>query len=115
MTEAGARAVALLEELVAIPSVTGDEARVMDFLAARLVEDLAERRITVQVDGEALERLLDRRVAVVRDGADDAAVQVLHDHRLEQIVDVQHWERQVDARVALDRAFALEVADAAAE
>src|SRR5438128_1544768 len=36
VTEAGARAVALLEELVAIPSVTGDEARVMDFLAARL-------------------------------------------------------------------------------
>src|SRR5437773_2857206 len=30
VTEAGARAVALLEELVAIPSVTGDEARVMD-------------------------------------------------------------------------------------
>lgn len=36
MTDAGARAVALLEELVAIPSVTGDEARVVDFLAARL-------------------------------------------------------------------------------
>lgn len=36
MTDAGARAVALLEELVAIPSVTGDEARVMDFLASRL-------------------------------------------------------------------------------
>jgi acetylornithine deacetylase len=34
--DAGARAVALLEELVAIPSVTGDEARVMDFLASRL-------------------------------------------------------------------------------
>ena len=36
MTDPGARAVALLEELVAIPSVTGDEARLMDFLAARL-------------------------------------------------------------------------------
>jgi acetylornithine deacetylase len=36
VTDAGARAVALLEELVAIPSVTGDEARVMDFLASRL-------------------------------------------------------------------------------
>jgi acetylornithine deacetylase len=36
VTDVGARAVALLEELVAIPSVTGDEARVMDFLAARL-------------------------------------------------------------------------------
>jgi acetylornithine deacetylase len=36
VTDVGARAVALLEELVAIPSVTGDEARVIDFLAARL-------------------------------------------------------------------------------
>jgi acetylornithine deacetylase len=36
VTDAGARAVALLEELVAIPSVTGDEARVMDFLAVWL-------------------------------------------------------------------------------
>jgi acetylornithine deacetylase len=38
VTDAGARAVALLEDLVTIPSVTGDEARVMDFLAARLRE-----------------------------------------------------------------------------
>jgi acetylornithine deacetylase len=38
VTDAGARAVALLEDLVAIPSVTGDEARVMDYLAARLRE-----------------------------------------------------------------------------
>jgi acetylornithine deacetylase len=38
VTDAGARAIALLEELVAIPSVTGDEGAVMDFLAARLAE-----------------------------------------------------------------------------
>ena len=38
VTDAGARAVALLEELVAIPSVTGDEGRVMDFLETRLRE-----------------------------------------------------------------------------
>ena len=39
--------------------------RQLDLLAAHLVQDLPERRIGAQVDREALERLLDRLLAVV--------------------------------------------------
>jgi len=42
-----------------------------------------------------------------------AAAQILQDQALEQVVDVAHREGQVDAGVAFDFAFALEVADAA--
>ncbi len=86
-----------------------------DLLAARLVEDGAEGRIAGQVDGEGLQRAFDGGVAVVGDGGDVAAVEVAQHHGLEQVVDVLHRERQIDAGVALDGAFALEVADAAGE
>ena len=86
-----------------------------DFFAAGLVEDLAEGRIVGQVDGEAAQRLFDGRLAVVVDGGDVAAAEVLQDHALEQVVDVLDGEAEVDAGVALDFAFALEVADAAGE
>ena len=84
-----------------------------DLLAAGLVEDGAEAGIAGEVDGEGLQRLLDGRLAVVADGADDAAAQVLQHHALEQVVDVLHREGQIDARGAFDAPFALEVADAA--
>ena len=54
-------------------------------------------------------------MAVVVDGADLAAVEVLQHHALEQVVDVLDREGEVDAGVALDGALALEVADAAGE
>ena len=71
--------------------------------------------IAGQVDGEDFERPLDGGVAVVADGGDVAAAQVLQHHALEQVVDVLDGEGQVDAGVALDLALALEVADAAGE
>jgi hypothetical protein len=85
----------------------------LGLLAARLVQDLGERRIAGQVDGERAQRLLDGRLAVVVDGADVPAPLVFQDHALQEVVDVLHRKRQVDAGVALDLAFALEIADAA--
>ena len=87
----------------------------LDLFAAGLVEDLAEGRVVGQVDGEGAEGLFDRGLAVVVDGGDVAAAEVLQDHALEQVVDVLDGEAQIDAGIALDFAFALEVADAAGE
>ena len=64
----------------------------LDLLAAGLVEDLAERRVVGQVQGEGLERLLDRLLAVVADGGDLAVAEVWQDQALEQIVDVADRE-----------------------
>src|SRR5262249_48545235 len=89
--------------------------RYLDLFAACLVEDLAKRRVAGQVDGKALEGPLDGSVGVVGDGGDVAAIEIAQHHRLEQVVDVGDGEAEVDARMALDTAFALEVADAAAE
>ena len=50
------------------------------------------------------ERAGDRLAAVVADGGDAPAVEVLEDHALEQVVDVLFRERQVDPRVAVDLA-----------
>jgi acetylornithine deacetylase len=61
--DAGARAVALLEELVAIPSVTGDEAAVVDFLEERL------RRCGLTVD--MIEVSAGRRNLFAHDGRSD--------------------------------------------
>ena len=54
-----------------------------DLLAAGLIQDAGEGGIAVEVDGEALEGAFDRRVAVVTDRGDMAAVEVAHDHRLD--------------------------------
>ena len=86
-----------------------------DLLAARLVEDLGQRGIAAEVDGEGLERLLDGRLAVEADGTDLAAAEVLDNEALEQVVDILDGEGEVDVRIALDVAFALEIADAAIE
>ena len=87
----------------------------LHLLAAGLVEHLAERRVGGEVDGEALERLLDGGVAVVADGGDVAAVEVAQHHALDEVVDVLRGERQVHAGVAVDGPLALEVAHAAGE
>ena len=48
------------------------------------------------------ERAGDRLAAVVADGRDAAAVEVLEDHALDQVVDVLLGERQIDASIAVD-------------
>ena len=48
--------------------------RQFDFFAARLVEDLAERRVGTEIDGEAAQRFLDRLLAVVAERQDFAPV-----------------------------------------
>ena len=75
----------------------------------------AKEGLRGQIDGEALQRAFDGGVGVVGDGGDVAAVEVAQDHGLEQVVDVADGEGQIDAGVAFDGAFALEVADAAGE
>ena len=87
----------------------------LDFFAAGLLHDLAESRIARQVDGEALQGPLDRIVALVADRTDVAFAQILQHHAFQEVVDVLDREGQVDAGVAVDLAFALEIADAAAE
>ncbi|MFO0928247.1 MAG: hypothetical protein U0736_14615 [Gemmataceae bacterium] len=81
----------------------------------RAIQQIGKGGITGQVDGEALERSFQRRAAVVADGGDVSAVEVAQHHRLEQIVNVRHRKRQIDAGVAVDRALALEQADAGGE
>ena len=77
----------------------------LDLLAAGLVQHLGERRVAGQVDGVALEGLLDRILAGVADRADLAAVGVFDLQALEQVVDVLDRERQHDAIVAVDLAL----------
>src|SRR5204862_1450585 len=68
-----------------------------------------------EVQGGRAEDLVDGIVAVVADGADLAAAQVLQDEAFQEIVDVGGGEGKIDVSVALDVAFALEIADAAVE
>src|SRR5262249_6297983 len=60
-------------------------------LAAGLLEDLGVGGVAVQVDGEVAQCLV-AVVAVVADDADAAAVEVLEDEALEQVVDVAYGE-----------------------
>ena len=54
----------------------------LDLLAAGLVEDLAQRRVVRQVQGERLERLVHRLLAVVADGGHLAVAEVRQDQAL---------------------------------
>ncbi len=92
----------------------GDSGRCgdLDPLAPDLAEQPAEARAGRQVDAEALERLGDRVARVVGHRRDLAAVEVLDDQALEQVVDVVGLEAEVEPGVPLDLAVALEVADA---
>src|SRR5205085_43390 len=73
---------------------------------------LAAGWVRGEIEGEALERLLDRFLAVVADDADATVVGVLQDHALEQVIDVGDAEGHVNAAVAVDGALALEIANA---
>ena len=95
------------------PGVVGDQ-REFDFLAACLVEDLAEGWVGAEVDGEAAQRLLDRLLAVVAQ-RQHLAVRVFDHQALDQVVDVGGLKLEVDSGVAFDLAVAVKVADAAVE
>ena len=86
-----------------------------DFLAAGLVQDLAERRVIGQIQGKALERLVDRVGTIVGNRADAPAIAILEHQALEQIVDISAWEGEIDPAAAGDLSFTLVIADAAAE
>jgi hypothetical protein len=84
----------------------------LHLLAAGLVQELGVGGVVGQIDGERLQRFLDRVVAVVGDGRDQPAAEVLHRQALDQVVDVGDGEAQVDAGVAFDLPLPDEVADA---
>ena len=89
--------------------------RDLDLLAAGLVENLAQRGIVVEIEGEAVQDLVDGIVAVVVDAADGAAALVLEDHALERSLMSRGGKGEIDVGVAVHEAVALEVADAAVE
>src|SRR5262249_52903418 len=93
----------------------GDRAIDFNAFTPSLEENLGKRGIAGQVDGKTFQGLLDRVAIVVMDGADLAAPQVLQDKTFEEVVNVVAGELKIDAGVAFDGAFALEIADAAAE
>src|SRR5262249_5459392 len=78
-------------------------------------EEVGERRVLRQVEGEAFEGQIEGVAVVVGDGVDLAAAAVLEDEAFEEVVDVGQGEVEVDAGVAVDEALALEGGDAAAE
>ena len=78
-------------------------------------EELTQRRVRGQVDGEALERLADGVFRAVADRGDLPAAQVLHHHALQEVVDVLGLELHVDLGVVGHLAVVLEEADAGVE
>ena len=86
-----------------------------DLLAADLPEQLRHRRIGGQIDGEAFQRFGDRVFRAVVDGRDLPAVEVLHDHALQEVVDLIDLEFHFHLGVVLDLAGVLEEADAGTE
>jgi len=84
----------------------------LDALAAYLPEQSAQAGVCCQVHGEAFESLGDWVTRVVRHSRYPAAVEILHDHALEQVVDVVHLETQFHMTVPINGTVTLEVADA---
>ena len=89
--------------------------RHFDFLAAHLMEQLPDRGVLRHVHGERFERGVDGHAVVVGDGADFAAILIREYEALEQVVDVGFVEAKIEAGIAGDLAFAVEVADAGVE
>ena len=89
--------------------------RDLDLPTLRLLGDIGQARVAVQVDGEAGQSAGDRLAAIVAHRCNPAAVEVLQDHTLEQVVDVGFGEGQIDAGFALDIAATREVADTRVE
>ena len=86
-----------------------------DPLAADLLQELGQRGIGRQIDREALQRLGDRVFRAVGDGRDLAAVEILDDHALQQVVDVVGLELHFHLGVVVDLAGVLEESDAGTE
>ena len=83
-------------------------------LAAEPAEEVAERRVVGEVDGERAEGLRDRVAGGVGDGR-SPAVAIEHDHALEQVVDIVSRELHLDGGIAGHLARVLEVAHARRE
>ena len=75
----------------------------------------ARRGLPFRFDGEAAQPLLQRVVGAVADGGDVPAVEVLHDHALQEVVDVLDLELQFHLGVVGDLSVVVEVAHAGAE
>ena len=89
--------------------------RHFDLLAAHLMEQLPDCGVLRDVHGERFERGVDGHAVVVGDGTHLTAIFIGEHEALEQVVDVGFVEAQVEAGVAGDVAFAVEVADAGVE
>jgi hypothetical protein len=83
--------------------------------AAQLVQQIGQGRILRDVDLKALERLGERILRRIGNGADPAAVLVLQHDRLQDVVDLARLEAQFRRTVSLDGAGVLEVTDAGGE
>ena len=83
-------------------------------LAAEPAEEVAERRVVGEVDGERAEGLRDRVAGGVGDGR-SPAIAIEHDHALEQVVDIVGRELHLDGGIAGHLARVLEVAHARRE
>ena len=83
-------------------------------LAAKPAEELAERRVVGEVDGEGAERLRDRIAGGVAHRRRTAAG-IEHHHALEQVVDVGGGELHLHGRLVDDRSPVLVVAHARGE
>ena len=86
-----------------------------DPLAADLPQELGQAGVGRQIDGETAQRLGDRVFRAVGDGRGLPAVEILHDHALQQVVDVVEFELHLDFGVILHLAGAFEESDAGAE
>ena len=80
-----------------------------------MIEELSERGIAGQIEGETAQRLLHRVLTVVADACHGAAARVLEHETFEQVVYVRRGKGQIHLNVAIDLSLALEVSDAAAE
>ncbi len=86
-----------------------------DALAAKLLQELSHRRVRRQIDGEALQGFGDRVFRGIGDGRDPAAVEILHHHAFQQVVDVAGLEFHLDLGVAGDLSGVFKESDAGTE
>src|SRR5262249_16562224 len=86
-----------------------------DLLAARLHEQRAESRIAGQIERKTPQCLIDGLMAIVTDGANPSAAEVLEDEAFQEIVDIRGLKRQIDASTSIDFTFAMKVADTGTE
>ena len=73
----------------------------LDPLAADLLQELGQGGVIGQINGEASQRLRNRVFRAVGDRRGLPAVEILHDHALQQVVDVVELELHLDLGVVL--------------